>query len=293
MSAYKIYERVKEISSTSGTGTFTLADTVQTGFVRFSDIPGVADGDFVPYCAYDDAASPVTWEVGFGTYNLTAKTLARTGIVSNSSGTTSAINFANAPTVILCDNSSVSGPAPTKLVPGRFYAPASALEAGVASASVLLTPFYVPNPIQLQTLSIKFGGTVNSGTLCLGIVSDNNGTPGTTIAQASQSVSSANANSTVTLSVSQFLVPGLYWIARSLTATANSNVYAGAAGSSAYGFASIGDMTGYSSASNALGNFQAYGFSCSNSPGATLPSTYSSLSLNFGGSRVALVALGF
>lgn len=289
---FKLHPRVMEVATTTGAGTLTLANTVQTGFVRFSDIPGVADGDLVPYYAFDETASPVAWEEGFGTYNLTAKTLARTKVLSNNSGTTSAVNFAAAPKVILAQTTNMARNGPYQLRAGRYYTNPSALTEEAAGVKVLLSPFYVPNPIQLSTLSIRFGGTVNAGTLCLGVVSDNEGQPGSTLAQASQSVGSGNANSTVSLSVSTFLVPGLYWLASSLTATANATCFAReAAGGSAYGFSALHAASGNSSALDSI-SMRGTGYSSTDTPTTSLPSTYAGLAPNTSNSH-PVVAAGF
>lgn len=293
MAVYKLHPRVLEVATTTGTGTFTLADTVQTGYVRFSDIPSIANSDLVPYYAYDTAASPVTWEEGFGTYNLTAKTLARTKILSNSSGTTSAINFANAPNVILAQTVNMARNGPYQLRTGRFYVTPSSIESGSTTGRVLFTPFYVPNPISLATLSIRFGATVNSSTLYLGIATDDEGQPGTLLGQANQSVSSANANSTVTLSLSLFLVPGLYWVVSSLGSSANAFVFRGASGGGIYGFNALPIYSGSAAATTAIDNRSVLGYESSDATNTTLPSTFTGLAVNAGSYSPPVVALGF
>ena len=83
-----VKDRIKETSTTSGTGTLTLAGA-SAGFRSFADI---GNGNTTYYAIVDSTAG--TWEVGIGTYTSSGTTLARTTILSNSSGTTSAINFA-------------------------------------------------------------------------------------------------------------------------------------------------------------------------------------------------------
>lgn len=68
--------RVKETSTTTGTGTYTLAGAA-TGFQAFS---AVGDGNTCYYCAEDGT----DWEVGIGTYTLSGTTLARTTILASS-----------------------------------------------------------------------------------------------------------------------------------------------------------------------------------------------------------------
>ena len=83
-----VKDRIKETSTTSGTGTLTLAGAA-AGFRSFADI---GNGNTTYYAIVDSTAG--TWEVGIGTYTSSGTTLARNTILSNSSGTTAAINFA-------------------------------------------------------------------------------------------------------------------------------------------------------------------------------------------------------
>jgi hypothetical protein len=83
-----VKDRIKETSTTSGTGTLTLAGAA-AGFRSFADI-GNAN---TTYYAIVDATAG-TWEVGIGTYTASGTTLSRDTVLSNSSGTTTKINFA-------------------------------------------------------------------------------------------------------------------------------------------------------------------------------------------------------
>lgn len=85
--ALVVADRIKETSTTSGTGTLTLAGA-SAGFRSFADI---GNGNTTYYAIVDSNAS--TWEVGIGTYTLSGTTLSRDTVLSNSSGTTSLINF--------------------------------------------------------------------------------------------------------------------------------------------------------------------------------------------------------
>lgn len=86
--ALVVADRVKETSTTSGTGTLTLAGA-STGYQSFAVI---GNGNTTYYSIVDNVAG--TWEVGIGTYTSSGTTLARTTVLANSSGTTSPINFA-------------------------------------------------------------------------------------------------------------------------------------------------------------------------------------------------------
>jgi hypothetical protein len=84
-----VADRVKETSTTAGTGTLTLAGAVD-GFQSFAVI---GNGNTTYYSIVDSTAN--TWEVGIGTYTSSGTTLARTTVLANSSGTTSPISFAS------------------------------------------------------------------------------------------------------------------------------------------------------------------------------------------------------
>jgi len=82
--ALVIKDRVKESTTTTGTGTYTLAGA-EAGFQGFSS---VGDGNTTYYSCTDGAE----WEVGIGTYTASGTTLARTTILS-SSNADSAVNW--------------------------------------------------------------------------------------------------------------------------------------------------------------------------------------------------------
>jgi len=86
--ALVVADRVKETTTTTGTGTVTLLGA-STGFQSFA-VVGDANTTY-----YTIAAQIGTeWEVGIGTYTLSGTTLARTTVLSNSSGTQpSALSF--------------------------------------------------------------------------------------------------------------------------------------------------------------------------------------------------------
>jgi acetyltransferase-like isoleucine patch superfamily enzyme len=84
--ALVLKDRVKETSTTTGTGTFTLAGAA-TGFQSFSVI---GDGNTTYYAIVDSAAG--AWEVGIGTYTSSGTTLSRDTVLE-SSNSNSAVNF--------------------------------------------------------------------------------------------------------------------------------------------------------------------------------------------------------
>lgn len=80
-----VKDRVKETSTTTGTGSYTLAGAA-SGFQSFAD--ALADGDTTWYGIEDGT----NWEVGLGTWDESAGTLARTTVYS-SSNSGSAVNW--------------------------------------------------------------------------------------------------------------------------------------------------------------------------------------------------------
>lgn len=88
--ALVIKDRVKETTSTGGTGTVTLAGAV-AGFQSFSVI---GDGNTTYYTIVDTTNN--TWEVGIGTYTSSGTTLSR-DVVLESSNSGSLVPFAAIP----------------------------------------------------------------------------------------------------------------------------------------------------------------------------------------------------
>jgi hypothetical protein len=82
--ALVIKDRVKETTTTTGTGTYTLAGA-EVGFQSFSTI---GNGNTTYYTVTDGG----DWEVGIGTYTASGTTLARTTILS-SSNSDNAVNW--------------------------------------------------------------------------------------------------------------------------------------------------------------------------------------------------------
>lgn len=82
-------DRVKDTTTTTGTGSVTLSGTAPTGFRTFANAYGTAATQ-VPYVIA--AQSGADWEVGFGTLS-SSTTLARTTILA-SSNAGAAVNLA-------------------------------------------------------------------------------------------------------------------------------------------------------------------------------------------------------
>lgn len=93
--SFVLKDRVKETSTTTGTGTFTLAGAA-TGFQSFSVI---GNGNSTFYCIVDSAAG--AWEVGIGTYTSSGTTLSRDTILE-SSNSGSKVNFSAGTKEVFC-----------------------------------------------------------------------------------------------------------------------------------------------------------------------------------------------
>jgi hypothetical protein len=91
-----VKDRVNETSTTTGTGTFTLAGAV-TGFQTFA---AIGDGNTTYYTIVLQGGTE--WEVGLGTYTSSGTTLSRDTILS-SSNSNNAVNFSAGTKNVFCD----------------------------------------------------------------------------------------------------------------------------------------------------------------------------------------------
>ena len=91
--AHVVADRVRETTTTTGTGTYTLAGAV-TGFETFGS---VGNSNTTYYCCTDGT----DFEVGVGTYTSSGTTLARTTILQ-SSNSDNAVNWSSGTRQIFC-----------------------------------------------------------------------------------------------------------------------------------------------------------------------------------------------
>ena len=84
--AFVLADRVKETTTTTGTGTVTLLGA-STGYQSFS---AIGNGNTTYYTIAGQTGSE--WEVGIGTYTSSGTTLARTTVIA-SSNSGSLVNF--------------------------------------------------------------------------------------------------------------------------------------------------------------------------------------------------------
>ena len=91
--ALVLADRVQETTTTSGTGTVTLAGAV-AGYQSFGTAIGNANTTY--YTLVDGN----NWEVGIGTYTSSGTTLARTTVLSSSAGGTTKITLSGGTTTV-------------------------------------------------------------------------------------------------------------------------------------------------------------------------------------------------
>ena len=95
--AFALNDRVKETSTTTGTGTFNLAGA-ETGFESF--VSGVGNGNSTYYAISNDGTAE--FEVGIGTVtDATPDTLSRTTIIS-SSNSDALVDFSAGTKTVFC-----------------------------------------------------------------------------------------------------------------------------------------------------------------------------------------------
>ena len=92
--ALVISDRIKESSTTTGTGTLTLGGAI-TGFETFT--ANLSNGDTTYYCCTDNT----DFEVGLGTFTTSGTTLARTTILA-SSNSNNAVNWSSGTRTVFC-----------------------------------------------------------------------------------------------------------------------------------------------------------------------------------------------
>lgn len=86
--ALVLADRVKDTTTTTGTGTITLSGTAPTGYVSFGTAIGNAN------TTYYTITAGAEWEVGIGTYTAAGTTLSRTTVLA-SSNAGSLVNFSS------------------------------------------------------------------------------------------------------------------------------------------------------------------------------------------------------
>lgn len=81
-----VADRVKDATTTTGTGNITLSNTAPAGYQTFLAGFGSSTSKQICYCI-SNPNSPYEWEVGQGIYTSSTNTIIRGSVLSNSAGT--------------------------------------------------------------------------------------------------------------------------------------------------------------------------------------------------------------
>lgn len=173
--AFVLKDRVKETTTSTGTGTVTLAGAA-TGYQSFS---AIGNANTTYYCIAGQGTSE--WEVGIGTYTSSGTTLARTTVLA-SSNSGSLVNFSAGTKDVFCTfpasegtpslNYSIytSGTSTWTAPNGVVSAKATVIGGGGASAEDLgsggnggiAVGVYTVNPGTGYTVTVGAGGATNN-----------------------------------------------------------------------------------------------------------------------------------
>jgi hypothetical protein len=255
--ALVLKDRVKETTTTTGTGAITLAGAA-TGFQSFA---AVGNANTTYYAIQDSTAG--TWEVGIGTYTASGTTLSRDTVLS-SSNSGSLVNFgAGSKDVFVTYPSEFSSTAQvgdlalattaptgpgTWLETGKYYSKAAypELAAAIGSVADLGTPVTVPQAqLPKQFTAVGTAGfaynTATDGTVTVAIgvsgairtTTDGVnwvGVPSTTTAALNE-IRYINSNFVVVGNAGVFSsTNGTTWVSRASVAATNLNSVAFGAG---------------------------------------------------------------
>lgn len=187
MAAPKYFDRIKETTTTTGTGAFVLGGA-PASYRTFASV--LADGDTCYYGAVAVDASGVptgSWEVGLGTFVAASDSLDRTLVVSSSNGG-STVSFAagtkqvwlDAPAISLTRSAHVTGYFPgsavavstgLRLFPG-IDGTVTKMQAWASSPMPTDTTFSIlKNGVAFAQVVVPSGQTTSSADLALPIAS--------------------------------------------------------------------------------------------------------------------------
>lgn len=176
--AFNVADRVRETSTTTGTGTLSLGGAA-SGYQTF--VAGIGSGNNTYYCITDGTA----WEIGIGTVTSgTPSTLSRDTVLTSSAGGTTKVNWAAGTRDVFCTlpadkviSPEYGLPAGTAAVPALafngdtntgLYQPAADqigfTTAGVVAAIINASNQYLAGALGTAALPIfSFNGDPNTG----------------------------------------------------------------------------------------------------------------------------------
>jgi hypothetical protein len=227
--------RVKETTTTTGTGALTLAGAV-SGFNSFGS--QIADGDIVDYLILDGVNSG-DWETGAGIYTASGTTLARTvvvsksisGVVSNfpasgislAAGTHTVAIAPKAENVMGGTNTAawdeVSNLVEEGLMPSNVSNTKDTCGRGNLSASFFPAVFIVPTKITKLGIWITVADAVNTENRVAIYGLGPSGIPGHLIAETGDLDMATVGEKFETLSTPILLPVGIYWLAHKYAGT--------------------------------------------------------------------------
>lgn len=210
-----LHDRVKETTTSTGTGNLTLAGAV-TNFISFNSAFGTGLQNPFYYFLIDDTNNE--WEEGLG-YLSASTTLVRHDVRNNSSGTTSALNLSSGTKTVFCDT-------PYWAVPrvsvgresGMFFGAnihAAVLNLETATADrVYATPRLINDYVSITGLGIVVD-TADAGQIARAAVyqQSKDGLIGDIISDTEVEMS-VGSTGWITTSFSSpiILAPGYYWV---------------------------------------------------------------------------------
>jgi len=192
------------IAATGGTGSQTLPSAAGTILNSASaiDVAKITTGTTLPSNVVTSSLTTVG-TIASGTWNATAIPVANGG----TGATTAATARTNLEIV----------PSYLPFVSGATYRTVTGAGTTAAASSnnrLDFTIFYVPTTTTFNNIGITSSTLSASGTVRLGIYSDNAGLPGSKIYESAAITTAASGNTFITpTSFSQTLTPGWYWLA--------------------------------------------------------------------------------
>jgi hypothetical protein len=210
------YMRVKETSTTTGTGNLTLAGAV-SNYVSFNTAYGTSRR-FLYVIVHQSAAE---WESGIG-YLSASTTLVREQVRNNSSGTSSAISLSSGTKdvfVSITDRSFMQPPNGYQNVSTRGV-PSAHISQGTPGGTqatglnkLRLTPYYLDIPLVATGMRIEITTAAASSKARMGLYEvKTNGLPGNLIFETADVDTSTTGFKTGT-ATAKFIPAGVYWSA--------------------------------------------------------------------------------
>lgn len=214
-----IADWVKETTTTTGTGTITLAGAV-SGYASFSDV--LSDGMVVRYQIID--ANGTSREAGYGTFTASGTTLTRGATATLVGGTYSLTSTpitltSGTHTVSIAADASAFVPAPmgvqdtSKLVSAHIVTNVGGVTDTLTANFQYAIPFLLLQPFTLSQIGVYCSTGIDASTSAIGITQCIDGIPGTSyLASSAITLTSAQSGTFVAADVTDIVLqPGWYF----------------------------------------------------------------------------------